>query len=274
MNIQVDNVKNRVRVEAEQQTRIKDKWVDFDSEDICRSGVHIKPKKSTPNSTPTSYPAGSYGGSGSANRTMSTRSSYYDGGGYSYRSNTRGTPPVPGAVGLSNLGNTCFMNSMLQCLSNTEILSRYFLNRRHEGEINADNVLGTRGRLAQVYAKLLEDMWSGEYITVVPTEFKRVIGQFAPQFAGYQQHDSQELMNFLLDGLHEDLNRVKHKPYIEVRLNKYLGAVREFCWKGHSFAIIVCVLISSLVLLLHGSRHGIMMADQIRRWPVNHGGIT
>ena len=41
------------------------------------------------------------------------------------------------------------------------------------------------------------------------------MGTCAPQFSGYQQHDSQELLAFLLDGLHEDLNRVRQKPYIE-----------------------------------------------------------
>lgn len=43
------------------------------------------------------------------------------------------------------------------------------------------------------------------------------VGHFASQFLGYQQHDSQELLSFLLDGLHEDLNRVKNKEYIELR---------------------------------------------------------
>jgi ubiquitin C-terminal hydrolase len=42
------------------------------------------------------------------------------------------------------------------------------------------------------------------------------ISRFSPQFSGYQQHDSQELLSFLLDGLHEDLNRIKQKPYIEI----------------------------------------------------------
>ena len=58
-----------------------------------------------------------------------------------------------------------------------------------------------------MYARLLKDMWSDRYTKVVPREFKRTIGEFRPQFAGYDQQDSQELMNFLLDGLHEDLNR-------------------------------------------------------------------
>ena len=42
------------------------------------------------------------------------------------------------------------------------------------------------------------------------------VGRFAPQFSGFQQQDSQELLAFLLDGLHEDLNRIQKKPYIEM----------------------------------------------------------
>ena len=45
--------------------------------------------------------------------------------------------------------------------------------------------------------------------------FQVAVGRFAPQFSGYQQQDSQELMAFLLDGLHEDLNRIRKKPYVE-----------------------------------------------------------
>lgn len=43
------------------------------------------------------------------------------------------------------------------------------------------------------------------------------IGKYAPRFNGFQQHDSQELLSFLLDGLHEDLNRVHDKPYVELK---------------------------------------------------------
>lgn len=52
--------------------------------------------------------------------------------------------------------------------------------------------------------------------SVCPKGFKARIAQFAPQFSGYQQHDSQEFLAFLLDGLHEDINRIQEKPYIEV----------------------------------------------------------
>ena len=41
------------------------------------------------------------------------------------------------------------------------------------------------------------------------------LARFAPQFTGYQQQDSQELLAYMLDGLHEDLNRILKKPYFE-----------------------------------------------------------
>ena len=58
----------------------------------------------------------------------------------------------------------------------------------------------------------------GNTAFVTPSHFKYQLGKFAPQFQGYGQQDSQELLAFLLDGLHEDLNRIKRKPYIEVLL--------------------------------------------------------
>uniref|UniRef100_A0A671NKH7 Ubiquitin carboxyl-terminal hydrolase n=1 Tax=Sinocyclocheilus anshuiensis TaxID=1608454 RepID=A0A671NKH7_9TELE len=132
---------------------------------------------------------------------------------YSYRESTA----QPGLCGLSNLGNTCFMNSALQCLSNTPPLTEYFLEDRYEAEINRENPLGMRGEIAEAYADLVKQMWLSRSSYVAPRTFKTQVGRFAPQFSGYQQQDSQELLAFLLDGLHEDLNRVKKKPYLALR---------------------------------------------------------
>lgn len=85
-------------------------------------------------------------------------------------------------------------------------------------EINKDNFLGTGGRLVTAYAELMKDMWLKDNTStrvVHPSSFKKSLSTFAPQFGGFRQHDAQELLSFLLDGIHEDLNRVKKRPYIE-----------------------------------------------------------
>ncbi|KAF0689993.1 Aste57867_18583 [Aphanomyces stellatus] len=122
-----------------------------------------------------------------------------------------------GLAGLKNLGNTCFMNAALQCLSHTTSLTTHFLNNAYHDDLNTDNVLGTGGKLATQYALLLKELWFGTSSSASPGLLKRAIGTYAPQFSGYQQHDAQELLAYLLDGLHEDVNRIQKKPYIEAQ---------------------------------------------------------
>ncbi|KAJ7108872.1 hypothetical protein C8R43DRAFT_1243488 [Mycena crocata] len=123
----------------------------------------------------------------------------------------------PGTLGLGNMGNTCFMNSALQCLAHEPELAEYFLTGVFQEELNPDNPLGMHGAIAQAFGALLHRIWaaSGTSTSYSPRDFKTQLQRFAPQFSGYQQHDSQELVAFLLDGLHEDLNRVHEKPYVE-----------------------------------------------------------
>uniref|UniRef100_A0A8C4IKP0 Ubiquitin carboxyl-terminal hydrolase n=1 Tax=Dicentrarchus labrax TaxID=13489 RepID=A0A8C4IKP0_DICLA len=141
----------------------------------------------------------------------------------------------PGVCGLTNLGNTCFMNSALQCLSNTPPLTEYFLLSSYLEELNFTNPLGMKGEIAEAYADVIKQMWSGRHYSVVPRVFKTKVGHFASQFLGYQQHDSQELLSFLLDGLHEDLNRVKNKEYIELRdaAGRPDQVMAEEAWRNH-----------------------------------------
>ncbi|KAL4438101.1 hypothetical protein ABPG74_016880 [Tetrahymena malaccensis] len=142
---------------------------------------------------------------------------------------------ISGLVGLSNLGNTCFMNSALQCLSNVPPLCDYFLSKLHEKEINYDSFLGSQGKITQQFAELMIDMWNTSDSYIIPQKFLRTIGNYGPQFADGSQQDSHEFLAFLMDILHEDLNRVKQKPYIEGKDyngNEYEKYAKE-SWKEY-----------------------------------------
>ncbi|EUC59103.1 ubiquitin carboxyl-terminal hydrolase, partial [Rhizoctonia solani AG-3 Rhs1AP] len=155
-----------------------------------------------------------------------------------------------GMSGLRNMGNTCYMNSVLQCLSGTVPLTRFFTDRRWHHEVNMMNPLGTRGELANAFYALLRDMWQGDLPYLTPVPFRKSICAHARQFAGSEQHDAQEFLLFLLDGLHEDLNRIIVKPQFEEltlereaeleRMPKQLAGAHEWArYKRRNDSIVV-----------------------------------
>jgi ubiquitin C-terminal hydrolase len=146
-------------------------------------------------------------------------------------------PTLKGVVGLSNIGNTCFMNSVLQCLLHCQPLCEHFVSGAYENDINRTNVLGTGGKLVTEFANLVNKFWTDvSDRAVAPRELKSVIGHHAPMFMGYSQQDAQEFLTFFLDGLHEDLNLVLTKPYTEVVEGgdgRPDGEVAALAWERH-----------------------------------------
>ncbi|KAG6816055.1 hypothetical protein H0H87_008971, partial [Tephrocybe sp. NHM501043] len=107
--------------------------------------------------------------------------------------------------GLNNLGNTCYMNATLQCLYATAPFMSFFKDHPWEQSINMLNTFGTKGVVTKTFETLLKDMWAER-------KSNTVVRQYDRQYEGFNQHDSQEFLTFLLDKIHEDLNRVLTKP--------------------------------------------------------------
>ncbi|KAG7242013.1 hypothetical protein INR49_024623, partial [Caranx melampygus] len=121
------------------------------------------------------------------------------------------------------------------CLSNTPPLTEYFLQSSYLEELNFTNPLGMKGEIAEAYADVIKQMWSGGLLCGGRASSRYQNVGAVPSGSPVTKHDSQELLSFLLDGLHEDLNRVKNKEYIELRDadGRPDQEVAEEAWRNH-----------------------------------------
>ena len=134
--------------------------------------------------------------------------------------------------GLRNLGNTCFMSAVIQCLSSTVELGQYFTGyyRQH---INLQSKFGSGGELAEELGELIRVMWSGQYKSLSPKDLKDAVGRHLPGFVGCDQQDSHEFLTMLLEKVHADLNTATENGPVTVdeNLDTHL-AINKF-WKSH-----------------------------------------
>jgi len=106
-----------------------------------------------------------------------------------------------GLVGLSNLGNTCYMNAALQCLSNIPAVTNFFLE--------CPDLVPTdiKPNLSLAFRNLVGQMWSPTAPTYIePSSVLYAIKSAFPAFRGFQQHDSQEFLRCFMDQLHKEMS--------------------------------------------------------------------
>lgn len=121
-------------------------------------------------------------------------------------------------TGLSNLGNTCYMNCVLQCLAGTKQLTPLFIDTSYAKFVNLASRLGSKGVLVKAFHELIKELYrnsnpdGGSVKYIVPARFKKIMGSLNSNFKTFDQQDCSEFLNFLLDGLHEDLNQCGNHP--------------------------------------------------------------
>ena len=122
-----------------------------------------------------------------------------------------------GICGSKNLGNTCYMNSSIACLSNCTELTTFFLSKEFKKYINSSNKNGLKGKLAKAWYELLKEYWKTEITTGNPKEIQTLIGKKYKKFDSYEQQDANEFITIFLEILGEDLNEIKSKIYVELK---------------------------------------------------------
>ncbi|XP_050101395.1 ubiquitin carboxyl-terminal hydrolase Usp2-like isoform X4 [Anopheles aquasalis] len=137
-----------------------------------------------------------------------------------------------GLCGLWNIGNTCFMNSIIQCLSHTRELTTFLRSQSSiERGANKDH------RILAEYTKLLKDMWSGTQRSVNPSELKYAFSSKHRMYSGSAQQDAQEFLRFFLDTLHGALNvAVKRDPLGDIDDDMNNRVKADLLWNWYSKA--------------------------------------
>eukprot|EP00730_Choanoeca_flexa_P015595 TRINITY_DN7194_c0_g1_i5.p1 TRINITY_DN7194_c0_g1~~TRINITY_DN7194_c0_g1_i5.p1 ORF type:complete len:714 (+),score=89.61 TRINITY_DN7194_c0_g1_i5:50-2191(+) len=149
-----------------------------------------------------------------------------------------------GKRGLCNLGNTCYMNAVLQCLSQLDPLVQPLLELSWKRE-TADRQASTA--LADALANVLHGLWDDSTLPITPRRFKRALERVNDMFYGYYQHDAQELLRSLLFAAHDDLNRRGKADFLPApdydKLHACMErwqATRKFCQSRDDSLVLDC----------------------------------
>ena len=112
---------------------------------------------------------------------------------------------IPITIGLDNIGATCYMNATLQSFSNTKELRDYFLKKFIKSDPNK--------KMSNAFCDVILNLWNknNNGKSYAPHNFKNVLSELNPLFAGIAANDSKDLISFLLERFHQEINIIDTK---------------------------------------------------------------
>ena len=117
----------------------------------------------------------------------------------------------PTLIGLNNIGATCFMNSTLQCLSQTKELTNYFLKQKNKNQIINNNIaLKSKNnyQLSPIFLELIQNLWDRNGSkSFSPNKFMNIVNEINPLFKTGQAGDAKDFIIFVLEQLHKELRK-------------------------------------------------------------------
>jgi len=147
-----------------------------------------------------------------------------------------------GLCGLLNLGNKCYMNSILQCLFHSLQLTDYILSTQYKDDLET-NKSKNEQYVLHSYVTLLNHVWESNQL-IKPKTFIENLSKFHKKYYSLQQQDSHECLMYILDILHKALSyevevdikgEVKNKT--DILMKKSLEVWKGFYEKEYSFII-------------------------------------
>lgn len=168
-----------------------------------------------------------------------------------------------GIAGLNNMGNTCFMNSSIQCLSSCLELSAYITSGQYKEDVDGKNTKRVIWPFFLHYGRLILSMWK-DNTPITPKTFKAAFTHFYSRFRGGAQHDAHECILFILEGLHKALYyeidiKIKRKSQKELTEGDLMDKTSIEQW-----ATFFKEQYSVIVDLFYGQIHSVQMCTECR----------